>query len=422
MTITQDNTEQPSMAIIAEAQQASIVQQPTQIHQAPSQRPLVPEWYQSIESMLLIWAAKGVSDVQMVSDQNVWLVERDEHIQTNVILQRDHILALANYWQPEDRTYNQDSGSHILVNGKSGILELMKQIGEWRARIIFRRQESGFGVTMRFIPPNPPSLESNPQPQQVLDLLTINNGLFIVSGPTGSGKTTLLATLINEYNRLQHKHILTIEDPIEFVHRPINSLITQMEVGRDVDSFAGGIKAAVRSKAQVILVGELRELDAIEAALDAANKGHLVFATAHASSASQCIESMVSNFPGDKQNLIKNRIAEVMKIVMVQRLVPNINGKLIPVREIMLDHTTTSPRIREGKFNELTGALKKENNMISFETSLYELYEQNQITEETAMKFANVKDDLIYKIQRLNERRQNDNTTQPSKEWDGNQK
>lgn len=397
------------MTVVTEIQKPVVAEAP---------KPVVPAWYESIESQLLIWAVKGVSDVQIVSDQHTWIVERDEHIQVNVTFSKQHVLALANYWHPENLIFGLDSGSKILTTSQKGSLEVMQQIGEFRARIIFRRQENGFGITMRFIPPDPPSLESNPQPQQVLDLLNVNNGLFIVSGPTGSGKTTLLATLISEFNKKNHKHIYTIEDPIEFIHKPINSLITQRELGRDVDSFQSGIESAVRSKAQVILVGELRELGAIEAALDAANKGHLVFATAHASSAAQCVQSLVSVFPGDKQNMVRNRLAEVMKIVMVQRLVPGIDGKLIPVREIMLDHTTTTPRIKDGLFDELTGALKEENNMVSFETSLYQLFEQGKITEDVAMSFANIKADINYKITRLKERRASGEVTTP--EWSNN--
>jgi len=394
---------QQTPAAHAPVQSAAPAQAP-----APIARPQVnePDWYKSIKSHLLFWAESGVSDVQMVSDANTWVVEKDKHVQTNLFLGRDHILALANYWQPANVGLMTKAGADVLQNEANGSLEVMASIDEWRARVIFRRQENGIGVTMRFIPPNAPELSSNPQPPQVLSLMNENNGLFIVSGPTGSGKTTLLATLLREYNTNHHKHLYTIEDPIEFLHRPINSLVSQREVGRDVDSFESGIKAAVRSKAQVILVGELRELEAIEAALDAANKGHLVFATTHASSAAQAVQSMVSSFPGDKQNLIRSRIAEVMKIIMVQRLVPRVDGRLMPVREIMLDHTTTTPRIQDGNFNELTSALKLENGMVSFEQSLFEAYSSGLITRKTAMDFANVKADLTFKIDRLHQRLQ----------------
>jgi len=375
-----------------------------------------PDWYQKIESQIMLWADLNVSDIQMVSDNYVWIVDDDNHQPTSLWLTREDILLLADYWVPGNKEMGILNGAKILVEGESGILETVQNLGRsfsmdntnnlpWRARIIFRRQENGLGVTMRLIPPKVPTLAKYPQPPQILKLLSENNGLFIVSGPTGSGKTTLLAALLNEYNETNHRHIYTIEDPIEFVHQPKKCLITQREVGRDVDDWAGGIMAAVRSKAQVIMIGELRELDAIIAALDAANKGHLVFATSHASSAAQCIEGIVSQFPPGQQNLVQNRIAEVFKCVMVQRLVPSTDGKLIPVREIMVDHTTTTPNIRSGEFTKLTGALKEEDDMISFEQSLFYLYEQGKITEETALKYANIKNDLVFKIDRLKKRR-----------------
>lgn len=372
-----------------------------------------PAWYKKIESQIMLWAETGVSDIQMVSDNYVWIVDDDNHQPTSLWLTRDDILLLADYWVPGNKALNIINGAKHLAEGAEGTLETVQTLGRsfasdstqsWRSRIIFRRQENGLGVTMRLIPPTVPTLSKYPQPQQIMDLLKENNGLFIVSGPTGSGKTTLLAALLNEYNENNHRHIYTIEDPIEFVHLPKKSLVTQREVGRDVDDWAGGIMAAVRSKAQVIMIGELRELDAIVAALDAANKGHLVFATSHASSAAQCIEGIVSQFPPGQQNLVQNRIAEVIKCVMVQRLVPGIDNKLIAVREIMLDHTTTTPNIRSGDFTKLTNALKEEDGMISFEQSLYYLFEAGKITEQTALKFANIKNDLVFKIDRLKQR------------------
>lgn len=362
-----------------------------------------PSWYERIEGHFLVWAQKNVSDVQIVSDAETWVVDKDRHVATNVIIPEKYVLQLAEYWQAANEPLGLRSGSDILVNSPEGTFETMQQIGDYRARIIFRRQDTGYGMTMRFIPPNPPSLDNNPLPNQVTDLLKANNGLFIVSGPTGSGKTTLLATLINEYNRDQHRHIYTLEDPIEFVHRPINSLVTQRQKGRDFDSWAEGIMAAVRSKAQVILVGELRELDAIEAAIEAANKGHLVFATQHASSVASCVSTLVTRFPGDKQNAIRADLAEVMRIIMVQRLVPTIQGGLTPVHEIMLEDTTTTPRIKEGLFSELQGALKPERNMISFEQSLWNLFEAGRITEQTAFEFANNKEDLVWRFDRWNQ-------------------
>jgi twitching motility protein PilT len=388
--------------------------EPEAMVQTKPAAPEKPAWYKKIEAQIMLWAETGVSDIQMISDNYVWIVDDDNHQPTSLWLTTDDILLLADYWVPGNKAMDIINGAKQLAEGKEGTLETVQTLGRsfasdslqsWRSRIIFRRQENGYGVTMRLIPPTVPTLAKYPQPQQIMDLLKENNGLFIVSGPTGSGKTTLLAALLNEYNETNHRHIYTIEDPIEFVHLPKKSLVTQREVGRDVDDWEGGIMAAVRSKAQVIMIGELRELPAIIAALDAANKGHLVFATSHASSAAQCIEGIVSQFPPGQQNLVQNRIAEVIKCVMVQRLVPAVDGKLIAVREIMLDHTTTTPNIRNGDFTKLTNALKEEDGMISFEQSLFYLFEANKITEETALKFANIKNDLVFKIDRLKQRR-----------------
>lgn len=371
----------PSGAQAASHAPAAVQQQEAQ---ARAQQ-VVTDFYRLLKTLL----TDGVSDLHFVGDENAWAVKfgrtvKSEHPVTNIdVLNWAQVLGASK------------GGANFLRNDPSGTLELMSVVGELRLRMTFRRQSSGYGLTVRVVPDTPPSLEDavfarNPIPQALIDLtLNTTSGLILGEGPTGSGKTTLLAALINEVNKTQSKHIFTAEDPIEFVHKSKMSVVTQVEIGDHTNSFPRALRTSLRSRPNVILVGELLDLETVRGAIEAANKGHLVFATSHASSAEEGVSSLVSQFPGSEQNQIQTALSQALAAVVVQRLIPTIDGRMVPARELLLSTTAIRNKVKNGEFTALSQALKPADGMWSFEDDLAKLWAQEQITEEACIRYCN---------------------------------
>jgi twitching motility protein PilT len=348
-------------------------------------------------------SVEGVSDIHF--DDVAWPVKYGRPTKSTIHVSDATLLAWAEVFG------KARGGAEALAHGANGSLECMAVIGDpgaglTRLRMTYRRQATGYGMTLRIVPEIPPRLSdavfhNNPVPQALIDL-TLNSpsGLILTCGPTGSGKTTLLAALLAEVNYTQNKHIYTAEDPIEFVHHSVMSIITQREMGDHADTFPNALKTALRSFPNIILVGELLDLGTVRVAIEAANKGHLVFATSHASSAQEAISSLVNQFPGSEQNQIATALAQALKAVVVQRLVPTTTGKRVPAREFLLNNVAISSKIRDQAFTMLTQALKPTEGMWTFEDDLARLWAQGQITEEAAMQASNdrraLKDKLIF--------------------------
>lgn len=218
-----------------------------------------------------------------------------------------------------------------------------------------------------------------------------HQGLVIVAGPTGEGKSTTLASIINEINFNDSKHILTIEDPIEFTYPQARSIISQRELGQDTHSLSIALKSALREDPDVILVGEMRDYDTIQAAITIAETGHLVFSTLHTSTASETVNRIIDVFPGEQQNQIRAQLASSLKAVVSQRLVPNINndGRLAAL-EILINTPAAASVIREGKIFMLDNIMQTgdEFQMILFEKSLAKLASEGKISRENAIAYA----------------------------------
>lgn len=255
----------------------------------------------------------------------------------------------------------------------------------------FRFRVNGFfqrgtvGVVARVISDRIPTPEELRLPPQVLRLMTKQQGLILVTGPTGSGKSTTLASLINLVNRTTAKHIITIEDPIEYVHSNIMSLVEQRELHADTMAFATALKYALRQDPDVILVGEMRDIETIGAALTAAETGHLVLATLHTNSAPQTIDRIIDSFPAHQQNQIKLQLAGVLLGVISQRLLQRCDGKgRIAAFEIMMGTPPAAALIREGKTAQLQSILETsyKDGMITLERSLEELYSRGLVSAD----------------------------------------
>ncbi|WP_309386448.1 type IV pilus twitching motility protein PilT [Cerasicoccus frondis] len=236
------------------------------------------------------------------------------------------------------------------------------------------------------------SLKELGLPQQLKDLAELTSGLVLVTGVTGSGKSTTLAVLIDEINRTRHSHILTVEDPVEFVHQNQKSLIHHREVGTDVPSFAEAVRAGLRQDPDVILVGELRDRETMQTAIIAAETGHLVFSTLHTGSAVGAVERFIGAFSGHEQAAVRHRFSMVLRAVIAQQLIPDISGKgRLPAVEILKATPAVAHMIRSSKTEQLYALMESgsEDGMWTVDQALTRLLKEQKITIEVAMRHCN---------------------------------
>lgn len=272
--------------------------------------------------------------------------------------------------------------------------------GPRRIRLNVFRHQDGLAAALRPIRQRPPRLAELSLSGDLHQLVSFSHGLVLVTGAAGSGKSTTLAAWVDLLNRTKPKHIITIEDPVEFEHREIQCLIHQREVGRDVESFAAGLRAALRESPDVILLGELRDLDTISAALTAAETGHLVLATLHSGSASAAVNRIVDVFPGHQQSHIRTQLSLSLRAVVSQRLVPTRSGALVPAVEKLIVNPAVANGIREGQEHFMRNAMHTggEDGMITLERSLATLVRERVIDRETAFQHASDPKALLHLI------------------------
>ena len=233
---------------------------------------------------------------------------------------------------------------------ETGDVDFAYQMGkEARFRVNLFRQERGSAAVFRLIPSRVPTAEDLNLPAAIAGLYAVQRGLILVTGPTGSGKSTSLAAILDRMNKRLAHHVVTIEDPIEFVHTNDKSVFTQREIGPDVPSFAEGVKAAIREDPDCLLVGEMRDLETMRMALTAAETGLLVFATVHTNSAAKAVDRIIDAFPAAEQEQVRIVLAEVLRGVVAQQLLRKKGGGRVPSFEILLGSTALSNSIREGK-------------------------------------------------------------------------
>jgi twitching motility protein PilT len=267
----------------------------------------------------------------------------------------------------------------------------------WRFRVNVHRQRGTLAAAIRALPTEVPTLAQLRLPGSLAELVKPTRGLVLVCGPTGSGKSTTLAALIGELNRSDARHIITIEDPIEYEHRNARSIVEHVEVGRDSPSFAAALRSALRQDPDVILVGEMRDLETVSIALTAAETGHLILSTLHTSDASQAIHRIVDVFPPLQQTQIKQQLALSLNAIVVQHLLPRFDGKGRAVAvEVLLANHAIRNHIRNDKLQNLATeiTLGKRQGMISLEDSLSKLVQDGLITAEDARVRSSRPDEL----------------------------
>ena len=261
----------------------------------------------------------------------------------------------------------------------------------WRDQARLRangfRQRGSVAIALRLIPYRVPSLDELGVPPVVQAFTTLAQGLVLVTGPTGSGKSTTLAALVDRINATRPCHILTIEDPIEYVHQHQLAAVNQREVGTDTASFAIALRAALREDPDVLMVGEMRDLETIQTALTIAETGHLVFATLHTNDSPQALDRIVDVFPGDQQSQIRVQLANALTGIVYQRLLPRVDGGRSAAYEVLLATPAVRNLIREGKTRQLRNVLAtaSREGMQTLEQSLTTLVSSGQVAHDTAV-------------------------------------
>jgi twitching motility protein PilT len=273
----------------------------------------------------------------------------------------------------------------------------MPGVGRFRVNIL--RQRSSFMIVMRVIPFDVPTFESLTLPPVLATIAAVEQGMILVTGATGSGKSSTMAAMVNHLNQTQHKHVVTLENPIEFLHRDINCSITQREIGVDTDDFRAGLRAALRQDPDVILIGEMREVETIDTAIKAAETGHLVISALHTPDAVTTVNRIVAMFPPEEQDIARVRLSEALQAVISQRLLPRADGHgRVPALEIMIATGAARELIKDAdRTPELLDYMREgreQHAMQTFDQHLRDLVGEEIVTYEAALAAATNPDDL----------------------------
>lgn len=265
--------------------------------------------------------------------------------------------------------------------------------GVGRYRVNLHMQRGTVGITIRSLSTEIPEFEALNIHESVKKFIDHKNGLVLVTGPTGSGKSSTLASLLDKINREKPEHIITIEDPIEYLHMHKKSLVEQREIGADTKSFSTALKYALRQDPDVILIGEMRDLETITAALSAAETGHLVFGTLHTNDASKTVDRIIDVFPTEQQSQIRVQLSTSLRGVLAQQLVPTVDGKRRAACEVLVGTPAVGNLIREGKTHQIPSMIETgaRHGMISMDASLKKLLQKGLISMEEFEKRAKVK-------------------------------
>lgn len=325
------------------------------------------------------------SDLHMVVDSPPLVRVRGSLVQlpVPVLTPRDTEDALAQLAQPQEREVFQEE------------MELdfgFTMPGVGRLRCNAARQRGAVSLAVRLLPPEIPTIEDLELPDICKELITFPRGLVVVTGPTGSGKSTTLAAMMQHLNHTEAKHVVTIEDPIEYLHPAVRCAITQRQLGTDTRSFAHALKHVLRQNPDVIMVGEMRDLDTAAAVLNVAETGHLVLSTSHAPSTYQALERIIDLFPPHERHLAQTRLASLMVGVLCQSLVPRAIGTgRIAAVEVLLANGAVKNLIREGKIYQLPNVIRtsRDDGMISLDESLVDLYRREKIDRDTVFDYCN---------------------------------
>jgi len=272
--------------------------------------------------------------------------------------------------------------------------------GVARFRVNAFRQRGTYGAVIRIVLFNIPDYKDLQIPEEVMSLASELNGLALVTGPAGSGKSTTLACIIDAINKARNSHIITLEDPIEFLHKDKTSLVSQREISTDTNSYMDALRASLRQAPDIIFLGEMRDHETIKTAITAAETGHLVISTLHTIGAANTIDRIIDIFPPEQQQQVRVQLSMSLRMVVTQRLLTDINGESIPAFEIMRVNNAISNIIREGKTQQIDGVIQTsmQEGMIGMDAYILKLYNEGKISKETALRNASNHDQMKRKL------------------------
>lgn len=341
-----------------------------------------------LKNILTLVGQQGASDIHFVIGRYPTLRINGKLHQ----LTKERILTPADTKALTDIILTDDKKAELAEDGQTDLSYNLEDRARFRVNVFY--QKGYISIAMRFVMNKIRSLEDLNVPPALYNFTNVTQGLVLMTGPIGHGKSTTLAALIDHINHTQERHIVTIEDPIEFVYEQDRCIINQREVGRDAKSFSSALRAVLREDVNVVLLGELRDLDTISTAMTAAETGHLIFATLHTNDAPQTIDRIIDVFPAHQQNQIRLQLANVLLGVVSQRLLPQIAGGRVPAIEIMFKNHAVENLIRENKVHQIDSVIETslKEGMISLDRSLADLVRRGVVTVDDALGYAMNKD------------------------------
>lgn len=342
-----------------------------------------------IDAYLEFMIENKASDVHLSSGQPaVYRIDGEIIFTESDVLTSDDILAMAEEIMPERNRvqFAETNDTDLAYSIPSGD----------RFRVNVFRDLNGVGIVIRLIPSKILNFEDLNLPPVIADFCTLNKGLVLVTGPTGSGKSTTLAAMVDYINRTRTDHIITIEDPVEFVHKSRMCLVNHREVGRHTKSFSAALRAALREDPDIVLVGELRDLETVEIALETAETGHLVFGTLHTTTAASTVDRIIQQFPANRQAQIRAMLSTSLKGVVAQTLLKKIGGGRCAALEILVVNSAVSSLIRENKIYQIQSTMQTSQKlgMKTLNDALCELIEKGMVTPEDAVQKSIDRQDL----------------------------
>lgn len=303
-------------------------------------------------------------------------------------LSEDALLTPADTKAFSEILLTQDKKEELEANGQTDLSYNFEDRARFRINVFF--QKGYVSIAMRFVMDKIRNLEELNIPTSLYDFTKVAQGFVLMTGPVGHGKSTTLAALIDAINHRDEKHVITIEDPIEFVYQQDRCIINQREIGRDSKDFPSALRAVLREDVNVVLLGELRDLDTIATAMTAAETGHLIFATLHTNDAAQTIDRIIDVFPSHQQNQIRLQLANVLLGVVSQRLLPDLSGGRVPAVEILFKNHAVENLIRENKSHQIDSVIETslKEGMISLDRALADLVRQGTVSVEDALVYS----------------------------------
>lgn len=340
----------------------------------------------SIMKLLLCEMIKHeASDLHIKVDRPPIFRIQGSLIETNIPpLKHEEILGLL------DEIMNAQQKEHFFKTKEADFAFALEGAGRFRTNVFYQRGK--ISIAIRYVKSRIPSFDELGLPPSIREIANVKSGIIIISGATGNGKSTTQAAILDYINTVNSRHIVTIEDPIEYVHRDKKSVINQREVGIDTESFQVALKHVLRQDPDIIMIGEMRDASSFTAAVAAAETGHLVMTTLHIDNASQCISRIMEFFPSENRDNVRMQLASTLEAVVCQRLLPRASGVgMIPAVEIMLGSPSVRKLIRENKLAKLGDAIEtsRDLGMQAFNQSLVEMVQKNLITEDVALKASN---------------------------------